>query len=115
MTYYALEMAMEMADRQLNFLHNCPLCKRPLEQAAEEHHLIPRTFKGKETVKLHRICHRKIHSAITEREMEKYYHTIDRLLEHGEVQKFVKWVAKKAPDYYDVSRESSERKRKRNK
>ena len=92
---------------------NCPICARPLEVAAEEHHLIPRTFKGKVTVRLHRICHRKIHSAISEREMDKYYNTVERLLEHEEVQKFVKWVKNKAPDFYSTSRESIERKRKR--
>jgi hypothetical protein len=81
----------------------CPLCSRELGNDVNKHHLIPKTFKGKDTVTLHRICHRKIHSVFTERELLKHYHTIERLLEHEEIQKFVSWVSKKDPDFYDGS------------
>jgi len=47
----------------------CPLCKRPLPEKHNKHHLVPKTFKGKETVLLHRICHRQIHANFTEREL----------------------------------------------
>ncbi len=94
----------------------CPICDRPLtDKSASEHHLIPKTFKGKETVTLHNICHRKLHTVFTEREMLNYYHTIDRLLENEDVRKFVKWVAKKDPDYYDSSKDTKQRKSKRRK
>jgi hypothetical protein len=92
----------------------CLLCTRELTEKSESaHHLIPKTFKGKEIVVLHKICHRKLHATITEREMKKYYHTIDRLLENEEIEKFVKWVQKKDPDYYDSSKETTVRKNKR--
>ncbi len=78
-----------------------------------EHHLIPATFKGKEKIVLHKICHAKLHSAITEREMEHYYNTVERLLEHEEIQKFVKWVKKQPDDFYSKNKETKERKRKR--
>jgi hypothetical protein len=94
-------------------MNNCPICQRPFGAKTEEHHLIPKTRKGKELVTLHPVCHRKLHSAITEKEMEKYYHTIPRLLEHTEVQKFIVWVKNKEPDFYSSSNESTVRKGKR--
>jgi hypothetical protein len=91
----------------------CPLCDRPLGRVADDHHLIPKTFKGKETVRLHKICHRKIHATFTERELLNYFHTVERLREHDEIAKFIKWVAKKDPDFYDSSRETTNRRGKR--
>jgi hypothetical protein len=82
---------------------NCPLCGRDLIEgpSVNEHHLLPKTFKGKETVLIHKICHSKIHSVFTERELLNFYHTIDRLLAHEEIAKFVNWVQKKDPEYRD--------------
>lgn len=92
----------------------CPLCLRELGTInVDSHHLIPKAFKGKELVDLHKICHRKIHATFSERELLHYYHTIDRLLESEHIQKFVKWVAKKHPSFYDSSDETASRKGKR--
>lgn len=92
----------------------CPICDRPLtKESASDHHLIPKTFKGKEKVTLHKICHRKLHTVFTEREMLNTYNTIESLLENEDVQTFVKWVAKKDPDYYDGSKDTNQRKSKR--
>jgi len=93
----------------------CPICQREMVEgkSIDEHHLIPRTFKGKETITLHKICHRKLHSVFTEREMAKHYNTVERLLEHEEIQKFAKWVSKKDPEFYSGSKETSSRKKKR--
>jgi 5-methylcytosine-specific restriction endonuclease McrA len=93
---------------------NCPICGRVLgDIGIEDHHLIPKTFKGKETVELHRICHRKIHATFTERELLQYFNTAERLLENEDIQKFVKWVQKKDPSFYDGSDETKRRKAKR--
>jgi hypothetical protein len=93
----------------------CQLCNRELilGPSVDEHHLIPKTFKGTETVLLHKICHRKIHATFTERELANYYKTIDLLLSHYEIEKFVKWVSKKDPEYYDISKETNHRKNKK--
>jgi len=90
---------------------NCPLCARPLDASADLHHLIPKTFKGKETILIHKICHRKIHSVFTERELLHYFHTIERLKEHPDIQAFIKWVSKKHPEFYDSSKDSGRKKR----
>ncbi|MEM8908473.1 MAG: hypothetical protein AAGD05_11550, partial [Bacteroidota bacterium] len=71
------------------------------------HHLIPRTlhrnkwFKKRfsqetlqQTVDLCRDCHREIHRQIPEKEMGRKYHTIEQLLTHEKVRKFVNWLQK---------------------
>lgn len=92
----------------------CPLCNRPRPEGTyNEHHLIPATFKGKEKISLHKICHEKLHHTFSEREMQHYYHTIERLLEHEEIQKFVKWIKKHPPEFYIQHKDTKDRKRKR--
>lgn len=79
----------------------CPLCGRPLGLRVEDHHLVPRTYKGRATVPLHPICHRKIHSVFTERELKDHFHTIERLQENPDIAAFVAWLAKKPPDFHE--------------
>lgn len=90
----------------------CPLCLRPLgTEQIDRHHLIPKTFKGKEQFAIHRICHRKIHSAFTERELLQTYHTWEALRGHAEIAAFIAWVAGKPPGFYTRTRTSNEKKR----
>jgi hypothetical protein len=81
----------------------CPLCRRPLVPgpSIDEHHLVPRTYKGRETVTLHRVCHAKIHAVLSEKELRDHYHTVARLREHPEIAKFLGWVRKKHPEFID--------------
>jgi hypothetical protein len=53
---------------------------------------------------MHRICHSKIHSVFTERELTQHYHTFERILENEEIRKFVNWVKKKNPTYNNSHR-----------
>jgi len=79
----------------------CPLCQRLMPTGSyNEHHLIPATFKGRETIQLHKICHNAIHMNISNHDLKNYYNTIDELLNHPEIQKFVKWIMKKPPEFY---------------
>lgn len=96
-----------------NWLPICPLCTRELGNVWDDHHLIPKTFKGTETVRIHKICHNKIHSVFTERELEKYYHTMDRLLENEDIRNFVEWVSKKDPNFYQKTKDTNVRRKKR--
>ena len=84
----------------------CPLCGRSLipGPSVNKHHLIPKTFGGSEAAWIHVICHSKIHSVFTERELLNEFHTFERLLEHEEIEKFVRWVRKKHPEYRDKNR-----------
>ena len=91
----------------------CPLCDRPLSESWDKHHLKPKMFSGGSTTKLHKMCHRKIHSVFTERELDKYYHTVERLMENEEICKFIKWINGKDPDFYQKTKDTKERKGKR--
>lgn len=96
-------------------MNKCPICGRPLDEKSiiQFHHLIPKTFKGKDGINIHKICHQKIHSVFTERELQHYYHTVERIVEHEEIIKFVKWVSKKPTDFYSKNDETVERYNKR--
>lgn len=104
----------EFTDNE-KYVGECPICNRPMlmGSSVDEHHLIPKTFKGKETVLMHKICHNKLHTVFSEREMQHYYHTIERLLENEEIQKFIIWVSKKHPEFYDSNKDTKRRKSKR--
>ncbi len=83
----------------------CPLCGRDLAKPFNRHHLIPLSKGGKNTsaILLHKICHDKIHAVFTEMELKKNYNTIERLQQHEEMVKFIKWVRNKEPQFYDKS------------
>jgi hypothetical protein len=79
----------------------CPLCGRPLGTAnIDRHHLVPRTFKGKEQFPIHKICHRKIHATFSEKELLRSYHTWAALQGHADIRAFIGWVANKPPAFY---------------
>ncbi|WP_256077732.1 hypothetical protein [Massilia sp. YIM B04103] len=90
----------------------CPLCGRPLGTVnIDRHHLIPKTFKGKEQFEIHKICHRKIHSVLTERELLRAYHTWEALRTHPDILTFIAWVARKPPEFYVRTETSSSKRR----
>ena len=79
----------------------CPLCGRPLgTENIDRHHLVPKSLKGREQFPIHKICHRKIHSIFSERELLRSYHTWDALKEHEDIRSFIGWVANKPPGFY---------------
>jgi hypothetical protein len=101
---------------QNNDVDICTICGRLLGTLnIDKHHLIPRTFKGDETVTIHKICHRKLHATFTEREMLHTYHDVELIRNHEEIIKFVNWVKNKDIDFYSGSKETKTRKKKRKK
>lgn len=99
----------------------CPICHREYGGEVQYHHLKPVTFKTRtkevhdenNLIKIHRVCHQKIHATFSEKDLLNYYHTIDRLLSHEEIQKFIKWVKNKPLDFYDKNDDTKDRKNKR--
>lgn len=96
---------MTETDKQIDG-DTCGLCGRPLiaGPSVNEHHLVPRSHRGRDKVRMHRICHNKIHSVFSERELASFYHTWPRLLAHPEIAVFVDWVRKKPSEYFDKNR-----------
>lgn len=86
----------------------CKLCART-ELPLTRHHLIPRAHHNKARTKrefsrvdmktdialLCRPCHSQIHRLFDNHQLASYYHTIERLQQHSEVQKFINWVKKR--------------------
>ncbi|HUO55227.1 MAG TPA: HNH endonuclease [Rhodoblastus sp.] len=91
----------------------CALCGRPLGVKIEAHHMIPKSHGGRATVALHPICHRKIHTTLSEAELRDRFHTVESLRENDEIRTFLKWVANKPPDFYAPTFECRWRKGKR--
>ena len=87
----------------------CPICDRELGDPSDpfsnvdQHHLVPKSRKGKLQYYVHKICHRKIHATFTIKELEQKYHTWDELKSHPDIIKFVEWVQKKPSNFYDGS------------
>lgn len=81
----------------------CPLCGRPMVPgpSVNQHHLVPRRLKGRVAVAVHKICHDKIHAVFGERELAREYNTFEKLREHPEIEKFIKWVSRKPPEFTD--------------
>lgn len=96
-----------------NEINTCPLCKRNLKEgiSSDKHHLIPKSQGGKEVILLHRVCHQKIHSLFSEKELAKKYNTIPLLLSHEGIKNFVKWVQKKPIDFIDINFTSNRKRR----
>jgi len=89
----------------------CPLCGRPLGALnIDRHHLVPKTFKGREQFPIHKICHRKIHATFSERELLRSYHTWDALRCNEEIRAFIGWVANKPPGFYTRTYTSNSKK-----
>ena len=85
----------------------CPLCERPIPEAHKDaHHLVPKSKGGTHTEYLHRICHRQIHALLTETELARQYSTVEALLAHPEVARFVAWVRTKPDDFHERTRKS---------
>jgi 5-methylcytosine-specific restriction endonuclease McrA len=79
----------------------CPLCGRPLgEENIDRHHLVPKSLKGREQFPIHKVCHRKIHATLSEKELLRSYHTWDALKGHDDIRAFIDWVAKKPTGFY---------------
>ncbi len=82
---------------------SCPICDRDMLKGSsiDRHHFYPKCKGGRETEWVHKICHRKIHSVFTESELAKEYNNAEIVRSHPEIIKFIKWVSKKEPDFYD--------------
>ena len=78
----------------------CPLCERPIPASQRDaHHLIPKSRGGRITEYLHRICHQQVHALLTEKELERDYHTAAALRSHPELRAFLDWVKTKPPSF----------------
>lgn len=81
----------------------CQICDREMWEGpfVDKHHFCPKCRGGRETEWLHKICHRKLHSLFTTKELAKKYNNAESVKERPEIIKFIEWVSKKEPNFYD--------------
>ena len=85
----------------------CPLCDRVIPPSQRDaHHLVPKSKGGRHTEYMHRICHRQIHALFTETELAKQLNSVEALLAHPGIQRFVAWVKTKPADLMERTRKS---------
>lgn len=86
----------------------CELCRRA-DTELTRHHLIPRAQHRKGRIRrnfdkseltgrlalLCRACHKYVHTVLSEQQLASEYNTVDQLLSHPEISKFVNWIAKR--------------------
>ena len=92
----------------------CPLCERPIPPEFEsKHHLTPKLKGGKHgpVAVMHTICHSKIHSLFSEAELARSYSTVEELLCHEEIDKFVRWVKKRPPEFRSKNARNARRRK----
>ena len=87
----------------------CELCGRKLPLSIKSrHHLVPRSRGGKasDIIFIHRICHNKIHSIFTNKELKKNFNTIEKIRQVTEIKNFIEWVKNKPFDYVTTFKEN---------
>lgn len=97
-------------------LGKCPICNREMnDETSNVHHLIPQLKGGRKgpTVRLHVVCHSKIHSIWSEGELRDNYDTVDKIMSDDRMVTFSKWVSKKDNDFIGSNKLSNNHKRKR--
>ncbi|MFG6120431.1 HNH endonuclease [Thalassobacillus sp. B23F22_16] len=92
----------------------CDLCGRsPVTTTV--HHLIPKEYGGADgpTAQLCSTCHRQIHALFTNEELAGFYHTLERLADHPDMAKYLRWVKKQDPQKKITTRKSHRRRNQR--
>lgn len=78
----------------------CPICDRETpENFVEKHHLIPKTEKGRETIKICVSCGDVIHKFIEINSLRDKYNTIEAIVLHPKIIKWKKWISKRPKDF----------------
>ena len=77
----------------------CWLCERPLGRRVQQHHPVPKSKKGRETVPVHPICHKTVHKVFSNAELARFGDDRAQLLENEELANFLRWIADKPPDF----------------
>lgn len=81
----------------------CPLCEREVDMF-DDHHLVPKSKKGKVTITICRPCHNAIHDYFTNNELRDEYNTVEKLRSHDRFSKYLTWIRKKPKEFYPCSK-----------
>ncbi len=74
----------------------CPLCLRP-NLRPSDHHLVPKSRGGRQTLAICNDCHRAIHAVFSNKELAATYHTVEVLMAHEVFARMVTFIARQDP------------------
>ena len=74
----------------------CPICGRPNFHPSD-HHLVPKSRGGKDTLTICRDCHHAAHLLFSNKELERTYNTVEALLGHPEMARMVAFIKRQDP------------------
>lgn len=63
--------------------------------SVDRHHWRPKSQGGRVAEPLHLICHQKLHSLFTEKELATTYATPEAVRQHPQMQTFIRWVRRR--------------------
>jgi len=63
-----------------------------------DHHLVPQSRGGQETIPVCLDCHKSIHAFFTNKELENNYNSVCSLLADDKFSKHIKWLSKQPSD-----------------
>ena len=67
--------------------------------SVDRHHWRPKSKGGRDADLLHLICHRKIHSLFSRKELATEFASSEAVRRHPEMQKFIRWVRRRPPEF----------------
>lgn len=68
--------------------------------SVDKHHFVPKSRGGREQMLIHRVCHNKIHSLWSNKELEREFSDPDTIKNHPMMQDFLTFIRKKDPEFY---------------
>lgn len=71
--------------------------------STDKHHMVPKCKGGRETTRIHKVCHGFIHSQWTEKELATIFRDPAAILATEQALAFLSWVAKKPPAHLSRS------------
>ena len=97
---------------EANSLGPCQICGRKMlsGESVDRHHWQPKSRGGNAAEYLHRICHRKLHSLFTNKELNTDFTSPEAVRQHPEMRKFITWVRRQPPEVVMRHRKPRDRK-----
>jgi hypothetical protein len=63
-------------------------------EQVSDHHLIPKSRGGQETIPICLDCHKSIHAFFTNKELESSFNSVESLLTNDKFANHIKWLSK---------------------
>ena len=86
---------------------DCQLCEVAMGET--KHHLIPKCKKGKSIIHICQVCHSKVNSQFTNKELASTFNTLESL--KNVLKDFIEWRVRH-PNFKGTFKMSNDRKRK---